>query len=383
MGNRQLTDQERLSWLRLIRSENVGVRTFFDMLKLYESPAKALEAIPELAVKGGRKKPIKIASVAQAEEEMERCLQAGARIIAYSEPEYPRLLREIASPPPILTVLGDPEFLNKRSVAIVGARNASANGCRFAQHLASGLGEKGIVVISGLAKGIDAFAHKGSLKYGTVGVIAGGIDHIYPKENRELYALIPQKGAIVAELPIGTVPVGRNFPQRNRIISGLSLGTLVIEASQGSGSLITARYALEQNREVLAVPGSPLDQRCKGTNQLLKDGAVMVEHVDDVMQAIQNFEVDISDDIAFETNNGYTESGKKVSAHAVIDVIRQEIVNQLSSTPIDVDELVMHTGLAVEQVITVLIELELAGRLERHPGNRVSIVYAQEFLELT
>ncbi|MCH2037923.1 MAG: DNA-processing protein DprA [Rickettsiales bacterium] len=380
---RGLTDQERMAWLRLIRSENVGVRTFHDMLKLYGSPERALEAIPDLAYKGGRKRPITVASHEQAEQELARCKQEGARIIAYPEPYYPKLLREIASPPPVLTVKGDPSILNKKTIAMVGARNASVNGCRFAQHIASQLSEAGFIVVSGLARGIDRFAHRGSVEHGTIGVIAGGIDHVYPKENQDLYDAIPNKGAIVAELPIGAVPVGRNFPQRNRIISGMSLGTLVVEASERSGSLITARYALEQNRDIFAVPGSPFDQRCRGTNQLIKNGAIMVETVEDIIHSVQHFDPLISHDGVFEAGADYTKSSQRKTDDVVFETIRKEVINTLSSTPVGVDELVMHTGLAVEQIITVLVELELAGRLERHPGNRVSMVFDQESLELT
>lgn len=378
---RHLSQADKIAWLRLIRSENVGVKTFYDLLRVYQTPQKALDAVADLSIRGGRKKPIKVATIQQAEQELMLCEKFDAKIIAYPEPEYPAYLREIPGPPPILTMLGDAALLNKRSIAIVGARNASANGCRFTQHIAESLGNSGYIVVSGLARGIDTYAHQGSLETGTVGVIAGGIDHIYPKENKELYAKMKEKGAILAELPIGSVPMGRNFPQRNRIIAGMSIGTLVVEAAKGSGSLITARFALEQNREVFAVPGSPLDARCRGTNYLIKNGAVMVETVEDIIHAANVFNLPRKATL-FEPTSSFVNSEQYQEDEVFQKKIRQEVLEQLSSTPISVDELIQHTGLPANKVIVVLVELELAGRLERHSGNQVSLIYAQESLEV-
>ena len=379
----ELTYKEKLSWLRLTRSENVGLRTFYDLIKVYKTAEKALEAIPSLAKRGGRKKPINIVSVEQAELELSQCDKLNARIITFPEAEYPALLREIPTPPPVITVMGNTDLLNKKSIAIVGSRNASINGCKFANHIAAELSEKGYIVTSGLAKGIDGYAHKGAIQGGTIGVIAGGIDHIYPKQHADLYKEMAEKGAIIAELPIGSVPKGRNFPQRNRIISGISLGTLVVEAAYASGSLITARFALEQNREIFAVPGSPMDPRCRGTNQLIKNGAVLVESSDDIINSITNFELPEKDTL-FESNKeyrGYSTSNKEPS-DVLLESVRKEIISKLSSTPVNIDDLVTYTGISTNIVLTILIELELAGRLERHSGNKVSLLFTQENLEL-
>ena len=266
-GHRQaLTDEERVDWLRLIRSENVGPVTFWHLLRYYGSAGAALDALPELSRKGGRKKPVRIQSIAAAETEMGANRKAGARLVAAQEPAYPFRLAETEDAPPVLSVRGDPGLCNAPVVGIVGARNASSNGKRFARTVAQDLGKAGVVVASGLARGIDAAAHAGALETGTVAVVAGGIDVCYPPEHEGLMAEIAARGAILAEQPIGTKPQGRHFPRRNRVISGVSSGVLVVEAAVRSGSLITARLAGEQGRDVFAVPGSPLDPRCKGTN---------------------------------------------------------------------------------------------------------------------
>lgn len=368
------TDEERINWLRLIRSENIGIKTFNSLLKMYGSAEKAIEKAGEMSLRGGREKPITIFSYDRAEQEIANCRKIGARIIALPEPEYPALLRQISDAPPIITVLGNTDILNHQTIAVVGARNASANGCRFAYKIAEKLGEHNYVVVSGLARGIDAAAHKGSLQSGTIAVIAGGIDHIYPRENEALYNNIKENGAIIAELPIGTAPKAQHFPQRNRIISGISLGTIVVEASTKSGSLITARCALEQNREVFAVPGSPLDPRCEGPNKLIKQGAVLTESIEDIIDNINHppanknygafaeLDVDAGNDFLVEPDEQN------------ISNARNTIKSLLSSTAVEVDELIGQSGLPTQIVQVVLLELELAESLIRHPGNKVSLL---------
>ena len=252
---RPLTPSERIDWLRLIRSENVGPVTFYQLLSRFGTAQAALEALPEIARRGGRQRPLTIASKAAAERELGQLAAAGAQLVAWGEPLYPSALAAIEDAPPLVSVLGQTQLMARAAVAIVGARNASANGRRFARDMALQLGGRGLIVVSGLARGIDAAAHEGALPTGTIAVLAGGIDTTYPEENRELQAAIAERGVLIAEMPIGTTPQARHFPRRNRIISGLALGVVVVEAAVGSGSLITARFALDQGREVFAVPG--------------------------------------------------------------------------------------------------------------------------------
>lgn len=381
MDIRALSQSEKLDWLRLARSENIGVVTFFNLLQLYGTARKALEAAPTLSARGGRSKPLVLCSEASAKKEYEQTEKFGAKIIAACEPEYPALLREIKSFPPLITVLGNTDTLNKNSVAIVGARNASANGCRFATQMAHELGEKDLVVTSGLARGIDTAAHNGSLSTGTIAVVAGGIDKIYPPENMNLFREIAAQGAIIAEMPFGAIPKSQHFPRRNRIISGVSLGTLVVEASLASGSLITARMALEQNRDVFAVPGSPLDPRCKGTNSLIKQGAHLAESAEDIVNVLQQQSVNHSQHGLFDReHDGFKEARPQYASESDIDRARPEILEKLGATPVEVDEIITQTGLAPSIVLTVLLELELAGKLERQNGNKVALVY-EELLE--
>lgn len=268
MAARELEPQERLDWLRLSRSETVGPVTFYALLRRFGSAAAALDALPRLAKSDGAR-PAIAPTRRETEAELAAIERLGGRLVCWGEPLYPNALAAVEDAPPVLTVLGRPEMLLAPMVAVVGARNASANGRRLAQGLAAGLGEAGIVVISGLARGIDAAAHLGALATGSVAVVAGGVDIVYPEENRGLYDALAGDGAVVAELPLGAEPQARHFPRRNRIISGMALGVVVVEAAAKSGSLITARYALEQGREVFAVPGSPLDPRSRGNQHLL------------------------------------------------------------------------------------------------------------------
>ena len=284
---RSLTDAERIDWLRLIRSENVGPITFFALLQRFGSAAAALEALPGLSRQGGRRKAVATPSRAAASREIEATEAAGARLVVLGEADYPPPLAEIADPPPLLAVKGAAHLLSRPTLAVVGARNASANGVRFTTKLAAELGARGLVIASGLARGVDTAAHRGALQTGTVAVLAGGIDVIYPPENEGLYGEIAELGVVIAESATGTEPQARHFPRRNRLISGVSLGALVVEAAPRSGSLITARMALEQGREVFAVPGSPLDPRARGDNHLIRQGATLTENADDVMEVLE------------------------------------------------------------------------------------------------
>jgi len=306
----------------------------------------------------------------------------GARLLCWGEPLYPAALAAVEDAPPVLTMLGRPEMILAPMVAVVGARNASANGRRLARELAAGLGESGIVVVSGLARGIDAAAHLGALATGSVAIVAGGVDIVYPEENRGLYDALARDGAILAELPLGTEPQARHFPRRNRIISGVALGIVVVEAAAKSGSLITARFALEQGREVFAVPGSPLDPRSRGTNDLLRSGATLTETAADVIAQLGPLLQGRppAHEIAREITPGLPrlKLREAPSMPGPLTTVGEDdalelIVEKLSPTPVAVDELVRQCQLSAAAVATLLLELELAGRIERHPGNLVSL----------
>ena len=367
---RELSDVERLNWLRLSRSENVGPINFFQLLHHFGSAEEALRGAPELARHGGRR-TLRMCSRAEAKREIEACAAIGARLVAAGEPDYPSRLIAILDAPPLITLIGHGNLLRKRMIAVVGARNASASGMRFARQIAMELGAEGFAVVSGLARGIDAAAHDGALAKGTVAVVGGGVDVIYPPENEALHNRIVEQGAIISEMPLGTIPKGRHFPRRNRIISGVALGVVVIEAAKRSGSLITARLAGEQGREVFAVPGSPLDPRCAGANNLIRQGAVLTEGIDDVTAALA--------DMLFQPLDDHREAADfapepRPSADGeVIDKARQAITKSLGPTPVSVDEIIRQCQVTTSVVLTVLLELELAGRLDRHPGNQFSI----------
>jgi len=364
-----LNPQERLDWLRLIRTENVGPVTFHQLLQRHGSAAAALAALPELARRGGRKN-FAVWSREAAERELAAIHKLGAQLIAWGEPDYPPHLAPLDDAPPLITVLGRPDLLTRKSIALVGARNASAAGQRFAREMAFDLARAGFIVTSGLARGIDAAAHGGALAQGTVAVVGGGVDVVYPEENRGLYDEIVEQGAVVAESPVGTVPQARHFPRRNRLISGMSVGVVVIEAALKSGSLITARFAAEQGREVFAVPGSPLDPRCRGTNDLIRNGATLVEGADDVLAAL----VGMGGRIPVEAPR--RRPGPRPQAETPplqLDEAESTVTGLLGPTPVPVDELLRRCHLSPSIIATVLLELELAGRLDRHPGGLVSL----------
>ena len=316
----------------------------------------------------------------EAEAELLALDRLGASLVCWGEPLYPAALTAVEDAPPIMTVLGNPGLLQAPMVAVVGARNASANGRRIARELAQGLGEAGVVVISGMARGIDAAAHIGSLDTGSVAVVAGGADVVYPEENRSLYDALCRQGAVVAELPLGTEPQARHFPRRNRIISGMARGVVVVEAAAKSGSLITARFALEQGREVFAVPGSPLDPRCRGCNDLLRNGATLTETAGDILTQLRPFLQSempapramtraLQPRLPLMMNTPTPPAAPQIPEDAALELV----LEKLSPTPVAVDELVRQCQMSAASVATLLLELELAGRIERHPGNLVSL----------
>jgi DNA processing protein len=367
---RALPDSERLDWIRLIRTENVGPITFHRLLDRYRTAGAALEALPELARQGGRIKPLTIPAKALAERELAAAARFGGRILCSCEPEYPQALAAIDDAPPVMTVRGHAHLLDRRAVALVGARNASLNGRKFAEQLARDLAEAGFLVVSGLARGIDTAAHHGALTGGTAAVLAGGADVVYPEENQDLYDAIAAQGVIVAECPPGTQPQARHFPRRNRIISGLSLGVVVVEAATRSGSLITARMALDQGREVMAVPGSPFDPRCQGTNGLIKQGAALIENAADAIRILESG----TPPLARERERDLFDGAPPAHPDSqTLDRARSAVRERLSPSPVGVDELIRDTGLGAPAILTVLLELELAGTIERQPGNRVAL----------
>jgi DNA processing protein len=363
----RLTDEQRLDWLRLIRSDNVGPRTFRALVNHYGGAHAALSALPGLARRGGAKGPARIASREEAQRELKAAQALGATFVALGEPDYPPRLQMIDDAPPLLAVRGNPAALRLPAVALVGARNASAAGLRFAERLARDLGTAGLTVVSGLARGIDAAAHRASLATGTVAVLAGGHDHVYPREHIELADAILAQGALVSEMPFGHEPRARDFPRRNRLISGLCAGVVVVEAAKRSGSLITARFALEQGREVFAVPGSPLDPRAEGANDLIKQGATLVTDAADVLAVLRPI-LRVAVELRAEEPEPPA-SGAEPGAGE-----RARIVALLGPTPVPVDDLVRLSGSSPAVVRVVLLELELAGRLERHGGALVSLV---------
>lgn len=367
-----LDPAERLARLRLIRTENVGPVTFQHLLVRFGSARAALEKLPELARRGGRRAKLKIPALRDIEEEIAANEQAGARLLVIGEPDYPALLAEIEGAPAALSLRGHPHLFLEPSVAVVGARNASGNAIRFTEKLARDLGEHGVVVVSGLARGIDTAAHRGALESGTVAVVAGGADVSYPPENAELHTRIAAEGALLAEAPIGTRPLARHFPARNRIIAGLTRATLVVEAAKRSGSLITARFAADQGREVCAVPGSPLDPRCAGSNGLLRDGAHLIERAEDILVLL--LRGGVREDPPLSDLFGSTEFAPQTTEE-IDDKARDRVMTILDATPLAVDEIIRRCQLSPPVVLTILLEAELAGEAERHPGNRVARRY--------
>jgi DNA processing protein len=351
--------------LRLARSPGVGPVTYRQLIARFGSAAAALHAVPDLAARGGGKAP-RLCSIAEAEREIARVEALGARYLSIGQGLYPRSLAQMDDAPPLLTVKGDLKLLDKPMVSLVGARNASAAACRFARQLAYDLGQHGVVVVSGLARGIDSAAHDGSLETGTIGVVAGGVDIFYPPENEARQKAMSERGLVIAEMPPGTEPRARHFPYRNRIIAGLSLGTMVVEAAPRSGSLITARLAAEAGREVMAVPGSPHDPRAQGCNQLIRDGATLIQNAADVLEAVRPIQPTLaSPRTPFQPTESQWLDGDDGAITTVEDL--------LGPSPVPVDEIIRLSGAPSGAVQMALLELDLAGRLDRHAGGRVSI----------
>ncbi|HEV7435327.1 MAG TPA: DNA-processing protein DprA [Pseudorhizobium sp.] len=367
-----LTDRQRIAWLRLIRSDNVGPATFRDLINHFGSAEAALTMLPELSSRGGASRAIRIASVEEAERELEIAHRSGAQFVGIGEPDYPPALRQIDGAPPLLAVKGHLSVATRLSVGIVGSRNASISGAKFAAGIARDLGRAGYTITSGLARGIDTAAHRASVETGTIAVLAGGLDQPYPPENIPLMEeIMAGFGLAVSEMPFGWEPRARDFPRRNRLIAGISLGVVVVEAAQRSGSLITARLAADFGRLVFAVPGSPLDPRCHGTNNLLKQGAIVTTGSDDVLEALAPLT-----DMESPPGSVIEEPEKSGSGDAFVppnEGERASIVSALGPTPVEVDDIIRHTGLPASAVYLVLLELDLAGRLHRHPGGLVSI----------
>ncbi len=370
-ARRALSDEERVDWLRLSRVAQVGPITFFMLLERFGTAESAIEALPGLASRAGRGRPPSIPSKAIIKAEVERILRHGAQLIAACEPDYPEALAAIEDAPPVIVVGRNAALLQRPCIAIVGARNASLNGRRIAGKLATDLSDAGLVVVSGLARGIDTQAHRAALAGGTIGVVAGGIDVAYPSENASLQAEIFEKNCLVSELPLGTEPIARHFPRRNRIISGLAPGVIVVEAARHSGSLITARMALEQGRDVFAVPGSPLDPRAQGTNNLIRDGAILTETADDVLRELSMERIRPVHRISAQTDSP---SAPQDGADSELNEARHLVLEALGPSPIAVDELVRDCQVSLPVVLTILLELELAGRLERQSGHQVSLI---------
>jgi len=356
--------------LRLARTPNVGPVTFATLIARFGSAAGALDAVPRLARRGGTT-DFRLPSVSEAEQEIEALTNLGGRFVASGEPEFPPGLAALNPPPPILAVLGNPALLASEMVAIVGARNASALGRKYAAMLAGELGAAGLVIASGMARGIDTAAHEAALATGTCAVVAGGIDVVYPAENAALYERLRAEGVIISEMPLGESPQARHFPRRNRIISGISRGVIVVEAAESSGSLITANYALEQGREVFAVPGSPLDPRARGCNRLIREGATLIESAADVVTVLRPI-----------LGHAFQEPGPEMhgiqasdadASNTELDQLRAKLLELLAPSPVAIDELIRQTGAQASAVATVLLDLELAGLAQRCLGNRVSL----------
>jgi DNA processing protein len=395
-----LTDEQRLDWLRLIRSERVGPRTFRALVNQFGGARAALEALPDLARRAGRL-TIRVASRAEAEREVDELRRLGGRLVAQGEADYPRPLLAIETAPPLIALRGSAEALNQPTVAIVGSRNASAAGGAFAERLAAELGQAGYVIVSGLARGIDSRAHRAGLARGTVAVLAGGHQRVYPSENIPLLErIVAEGGAAVSEMPVGWEPRGRDFPRRNRIVSGLSYGVVVVEAARRSGSLITARFALEQGREVFAVPGSPLDPRAEGTNDLIRGGATLcsaTEHVTSVLEPLIRRPAEEA--LSAPTSGSYREPvgiyGRDEELWDELDLAgtaptprlslqepgldplvpetdRDRVLALLGASPVSADEVARQADLPIRTVQMVLVELDMEGLIDRHPGQGVS-----------
>ncbi|GJL92534.1 DNA-processing protein DprA [Hyphococcus sp.] len=372
MPDQALSGKERLDWLQLIRTQNIGPVTFHRLMAKFGSAANALAALPDLARKAGRSAPFRAANRNECEQELKEAERHGARLIAACEDEYPNALKAIPDHPPVLYIRGHASLFEKPAIAIIGARNASGVGRKIARMLASDLGAAGYVVTSGLARGIDGAAHDAALASGTIAVVAGGVDVIYPPEHDELTERIAREGAVISECPMGAQPTARDFPKRNRLISGLSHGVVVVEAAAKSGTLLTANFALEQGREVFAVPGSPLDPRCQGANRLIRDGACLVETAQDIIDALaaQNRNAREGERVLFDWSNGMSERDSDPTA---LLSLRRLIKELLSFTPLHRDEILREVDAPPGLIADVLLDLVLSGEAQEHEGGRFSL----------
>lgn len=356
-------DEDKLSWLRLIRSEKIGPITFWQLIGKYGTARQALNALSSLIQQGNHK--YRLASEKDVETELKDHAKKGFSLIPAFDPAFPQMLRSLPDCPPFISVYGQQDILNQPTLGIVGARNASLHGRRFAEQLAADLGKAGWKIASGLARGIDRSAHQGALACGTIAVVAGGVDKIYPPEHKELYHALAKTGAVISEMPLSLFPGAGHFPHRNRLISGLSRGVIIVEAALKSGSLITARTALEQGRELFAVPGSPLDPRCRGVNNLIRQGAGLVESAEDVLSMIDGPCVPCLRE----------EAAKPYETPVVPDwdALETDVFQDLSVTPVSLDAIIERHAVLPQAILTLMLEWELQGRIQRHPGNRVSL----------
>nr|WP_324292853.1 DNA-processing protein DprA [uncultured Cohaesibacter sp.] len=369
----RLTDKQRFNWMRLIRCENVGPATFRDLINHFGSAEKALDTLPDLSRKGGAKRAFHMASQTEVEDEWAALYHAGARLVATGESDYPQALNHIPAPPPLLTVMGNPDLATKTAIAIVGSRNCSASGAKLTEMIARDLGQNGIVVVSGLARGVDTHAHKASLSLGTIAVVAGGLNQLYPRQNVDLAKSIARQGMLISEMPWNAPARAQDFPRRNRIISGIAQGTLVVEAAKRSGSLITARYALEQGREVFAIPGSPLDPRASGTNHLIKQGACLTSDAQDILDVLSAQHNYIAPELPLPLREHPLDAPTQEASTEPEENSRNRFIQSLSQTPIAIDDLIRQSSLELGQIQLILLELDLAGRLERHGNQAVSL----------
>lgn len=361
---RPLSDAERIDWVRLARTPNIGPVTFFQLLRKFISAGAALDALPELTRKSRRGRELAPPPVDEVAREIELTRKYGAQILASCEPEYPPLLKALDPPPPVLTALGKVELVAQPTVAIVGARNASAAGRKLARDISAALGKSGFVTVSGLALGIDGEAHAASLATGTVAVLGGAVDHVYPPQHERLYAEIAAKGLILSESPFGYRAKAQDFPRRNRIVTGLSRGVVVVEAAERSGSLISARMAGEQGREVMAMPGSPLDPRASGTNRLIRQGATLVRHADDILEVLES--------LPFSNVSAPGEPFQDAAEEDLPQDLLTRIELALSPHPMPIDEIARAAGATPAQCAAALMELELSGAATTLPGGLAS-----------
>lgn len=358
------TKADALAWIQLARASRVGPVTFLRLLRQFGSAPEALKALPDIAAAAGARKYV-VCGRDQARDEYDRTKALGATLFCLGAPGYPRALHDIPDPPPVLWALGDASLLERPRIALVGARNASAIGRRMSAHLAAELGKLGYVIVSGLARGIDAEAHGAAMETGTIGVTAAGLDNIYPKENAPLFEQIQSKGLHLTEMPIGLSPQARHFPRRNRIISGLAQAVVVIEGAAKSGSLITAQIALDQGRDVMAVPGHPLDRRAAGCNHLIKDGALLVSSADDIHQALQNQRQ--------KPEPVEKEPELPLAPPQALAGLDTALMGLLSPSPVAEDDLIRQISAPPPDVLEALQELDIKGKISRHPGRMVAL----------